>query len=504
MKRKNPAHAGRSEYRSREVREIRDSGPYYTVKNEWLTQPPTLTEGHFDLPEVREATVVAEHGREHGASLGRGNFGLTYLTQTVHGPAVVKVAATEALYGNRQRWSRADQQNNMMHEAGVANELADRGYDVVPRTIYVELADGTPALVREYGDLADTLTPDEFYALETRLLALEQETGWRVQDDLLVLRRPDGSLFIGDVGIWQPPTVRNGKISAYDPRDSSLGGLLSKLAESVFGKRVSSLPRIAHLLEGLSNLEEDSFFVKVLREQMQEALASREAVGIPSPPGALALAEAVRENPRPHKETRSMEQVFADAMRRFYRAGEASDYLVDETYTQFHDTFGYLEKWFDKARPTKWSVVQAAQFSVEALEEILEGSELRPGPDGRWRPLEDFARDQDEADEADEEEERDNPAVVDAPGSPIAELSKKLDHRFLWSTRKASELVKGNVIRFFVDRGAEPTAWKVITHPKHDLLNYEPVAMCQIKSLHDGTIRKREYWFSSEEVYVDV
>jgi len=393
MKRKNPASAGRSEYRSREVREIRDSGPYYTVKNEWLTQPPTLTEGHFDLPEVREATVVAEHGREYGASLGRGNFGLTYLTQTVHGPAVVKVAATEALYGNRQPWSRADQQNNMMHEAGVANELADMGYDVVPRTIYVELADGTPALVREYGDLADTLTPDEFYALETRLLALEQETGWRVQDDLLVLRRPDGSLFIGDVGIWQPPTVRNGKTSAYSARDSGLDFLLSTLAKASFGKSIASLPRIAHLLEGLSNLEEDSFFVKVLREQMQEAVAERESVGVPSPLSALAFAED-------------------DAVRR-------------------------------------------------------------------------------------------NPAVVDAPGSPIAELAKKLDHRFLWDTRKAVELVKNNYIRV-TDRGAEPTVWKVITHPKHDRLNHELVVMCQIKSLHDGTIRKREYWFPNEEVYVDV
>jgi hypothetical protein len=400
MKRKNnPARAGRSEYRSREVREIRDGGPYYTVKSEWLTHPPTLTEGHFYLPEVREAAVVAEHGREHGASLGRGNFGLTYLTQTVHGPVVVKVAATEALYGNRQRWSRVDQQNNMMHEAGVANELADMGYDVVPRTTYVELADGTPALVREYGDLADSVTPDEFYALETRLLALEKATGWRVQDDLLVLRRPDGSLFIGDVGIWQPPSARNGKTRAYDPLDSSLGSLLSKFAEAAFGQRdISSLPRIAHLMDALSNMDEDSFFVKVLREQMQEALASREAVGIPSPPGALA-----------------------------------------------------------------------------------------------------FAEDEDEADE-----ERDNPAVVDEPGSPIAELSKKLDHRFLWSTRKAGDLVKNNYIRFVTDRGAEPTVWKVITHPKHERLNHEPVVMCQIKSLHDGTVRKREFWDSSEEVYVDV
>ena len=99
---------------------------------------------------------------------------------------------------------------------------------------------------------------------------------------------------------------------------------------------------------------------------------------------------------------------------------------------------------------------------------------------------------------------RRNPAVVDEPGSPIAELAKKLDHRFLWSTRKASELVKGSIIRFLTDRGAEPTAWKVITHPKHDRLDIDAVVMCQIKSLHDGTIRKREYWFPSEEVYVDV
>jgi hypothetical protein len=305
-KRKNPARAGRSEYRSREVREIRDGGPYYTVKSEWLTHPPTLTEGHFDLPEVREATVVAEHGREYGAFLGRGNFGLTYLTTTVHGPVVVKVAAPEALYGNRQPWSRVAQQNNMMHEAGVANELADMGYDVVPRTTYVELADGTPALVREYGDLADSVTPVEFYALETRLLALEKATGWRVQDDLLVLRRPDGSLFIGDVGIWQPPSVRPGKTGTYDWRDSSLDVLLSKFAETAFGQRdVSSLPRIEYLLKALSSRDArpakqtrmQEIMQQDLRRQVQEALASREAVGIPSP-RALDLDDAdLRSNP---------------------------------------------------------------------------------------------------------------------------------------------------------------------------------------------------------------
>jgi hypothetical protein len=297
MKRKNPARAGRAEYRSREVRETRDGHPYYTVKNEWLDYPPTLTEGHADLPEVREAVVIAEHAREHGASLGRGNFGLTFLTQTAQGPIVVKVAAQEALYGNRQRWSRADQQRNMMHEAGVANELAEMGYDVVPRTIYVELADGTPALVREYGDLADRLTPAEFYALETRLLAMEQETGWRVQDDLLVLRRPDGSLFIGDVGIWQPPTVRQGKTSTYSARDSSLDGLLSKVAEASFGKAIASLPRVMQLTEALADLDEDKFFVKPLRKDLRKALTERESVGVPSPPSAYRAAEGVRENP---------------------------------------------------------------------------------------------------------------------------------------------------------------------------------------------------------------
>ena len=386
----NPARAGRSEYRSREVREIRDGGPYYTVKSEWLTHPPTLTEGHFDLPEVREATVVAEHGREHGASLGRGNFGLTYLTQTVHGPVVVKVAATEALYGNRQRWSRVDQQNNMMHEAGVANELADMGYDVVPRTTYVELADGTPALVREYGDLADSVTPDEFYALETRLLALEKATGWRVQDDLLVLRRPDGSLFIGDVGIWQPPSARNGKTRVYDPLDSSLGSLLSKFAEAAFGQRdISSLPRIAHLMEGLSNMDEDSFFVKVLREQMQEALASREAVGIPSPPGALAFAEDVRENPYEARENpEPKEDVVILRGRRVlvekqatkvyarldgwsstpHRYGKKKDFVV--VLDESEDAGTLRSRVLTDPHPTRKAALAEAERTLELLEEV--------------------------------------------------------------------------------------------------------------------------------------
>jgi hypothetical protein len=233
--------------------------------------------------------------------LGRGNFGQTFLTQTAKGPITVKVAAAQALYGNKQRWTRADQQRNMMHEAGVANELAEMGYDVVPRTIYVELSDGTPALVREYGDLADTLTPDEFYALETRLLALEQETGWRVQDDLLALRRPDGSLFIGDVGIWQPPTVRQGKKSTYSTMDSSLGALLTNLAASALGKDITSLPRVMQLTEALADKDEDHFFVKDFREDLREALTERESVGVPSPPSAYRAAgdgaEGVRENP---------------------------------------------------------------------------------------------------------------------------------------------------------------------------------------------------------------
>lgn len=101
------------------------------------------------------------------------------------------------------------------------------------------------------------------------------------------------------------------------------------------------------------------------------------------------------------------------------------------------------------------------------------------------------------------EQPRRNPRVEDAPGSAIAELGKKYGHRFMWSSRKANELVKGQKIRLTA-RDAEPTVWQIITHPKPVVFRHEDVIWCNIKSLHDGTVRKHEWWYPSEEVYVDV
>lgn len=287
MRHRNPARAGRQEYRYQEVRELRDGEPYYTGKNVWTAYPPYLTEGHFDLAAVREAVAIASQAKRDGVPLGRGNFGETFRVDTSRGPVVVKVAASTMLYGERRGWTPEEQRHNIMHEAGVANELSEMGYRIVPETVYVELDDGTPALVREYGEPA-VLTPEDFYALELALVALEDETRWRVQDDLLVLRRADGSLFIGDVGIWQPPTIREKKTSR--PADSNVDALLSQLAVQTFGFDVAVLPRILQYVRFLQDRDEDAFFTKRFRDDLREALTERERAGLPSPAEAYEAA----------------------------------------------------------------------------------------------------------------------------------------------------------------------------------------------------------------------
>ena len=92
-----------------------------------------------------------------------------------------------------------------MHEAGVANELAEAGHRIVPVTVFVELPDGTPALVREYGEPLSKVAADEVVALEKGLYDVEAtgKHGWDVADELLVMRRKDGTLFVADVGWWR-------------------------------------------------------------------------------------------------------------------------------------------------------------------------------------------------------------------------------------------------------------------------------------------------------------
>ena len=103
---------------------------------------------------------------------------------------------------------------------------------MVPLTVYVELADGTPALVREYGSVLRKVDMKEIAKLEHDLYAVEREgIGWDVADELLVMRRKDGSLFVADVGFWRKrkkPRTASGWDSHTDVPD-----LLSQWARSV-------------------------------------------------------------------------------------------------------------------------------------------------------------------------------------------------------------------------------------------------------------------------------
>jgi hypothetical protein len=161
-------------------------------------QGARLTSGHFSEATTKKAIRVAARARREGKRLGRGNFGEAFRV----GRHVVKLPTTHDMHGKPR--SRSEQREAFIHEAGVANELAATGHRVVPITVYVELVDGTPALVREYGEMPKTISTEEIAKLEQDLYAVEKQgIGWDVADDLLVMRRKDGSLFIADVGFWR-------------------------------------------------------------------------------------------------------------------------------------------------------------------------------------------------------------------------------------------------------------------------------------------------------------
>ena len=121
----------------------------------------------------------------------------------------------------------------------------------------------------------------EFYELEKALFSLEKGTGWRVHDELLLLRRPDGSLFIGDVGLWSaPPRLEEPR--EWNKIDSDLPSLFAGLSERLFGQRVASIARVDQLRERLAGTDSPDFMRKMYTEELKKILASRDALGIPS------------------------------------------------------------------------------------------------------------------------------------------------------------------------------------------------------------------------------
>jgi hypothetical protein len=295
---RNPAIAERSrDYRTTYMG-VDEYGDKIELKppSKWKTDmtPARLTRGHDRLPETIEAARWAARldmegyrtrdGEYHRAQhLGSGNFGHAYRVDTDDGPRVVKVPTAVSIH--QRPWSLAEQTRNMLHEAGIANELAAKGYSVIPRIVFTRYG-GTPTLVREYGEPAGTITPVEYAGLERQLVEIERKHGWGVHDNLALYRRRNGSIFVGDVGFWRAPEKRprGTKRKPWKEFDSSLGSLLS-LAQRDYG--VPSVTTLARLLAEGQHFDRDdvkapSDFAAGMAEDFIEEVEGRRAEGIPT------------------------------------------------------------------------------------------------------------------------------------------------------------------------------------------------------------------------------
>ena len=290
---RNPARAATFRVWSESLPEFDEKGQFIERDRYHVTHqeeiPPILTEGHQDLAEVKRAkslALVARRASEGGVLprgvklLGKGNFGVAYavVDPETGATSVVKLPSEVDIHG--RSWSLKEQIYNLMQEAGVANELKELGFGVVPRIVYVEFDDGLPALVREYGEPVKALSPREFEELEVELFDIEGR-GWSVQDEIQLYRRDDGSIFVGDVGIWRRATQRDGK---RDLANSLLPGLLRTLAHDALGakpKNLPTLPWMSFLTEELQQGPED--FLDVILEDAVEAVNERRAAGLSVP-----------------------------------------------------------------------------------------------------------------------------------------------------------------------------------------------------------------------------
>lgn len=286
-------------------------------------EPAHTTPDHWTDPAVIEAARIAESvQRGYNRRMGAGYFGVGYRADTPSGPRLVKLAAEHNLH--EQPWSRAQQTANILHEAGVANELAALGYSVIPRGVYTEWGGGTPAFVREFGEPVTSITPAEYAALEAELLSIERDHGWMVVDDLQLYRRPDGSVFVGDVGIWQPPprakrswSTQWSNLHRYleDLQQRTLPGLaerprdarwvaptrghehVDRVPVATLPLLVSSADRIrehAALTSPKARASSQWFAVRAAKSLIQ-GITERDAHGIPTPDAVRAAIPLARE-----------------------------------------------------------------------------------------------------------------------------------------------------------------------------------------------------------------
>jgi hypothetical protein len=270
------------------------------------TTPARLTRGHNRLPETIEAARSASRLDMEGyrtsdgeyrraQHLGSGNFGHAYRVDTDDGPRVVKVPTSVSMH--QRPWSHVEQTRNMMHEAGVANELASKGYRCIPKIVFTRHG-GTPTLVREYGEPVETMTAKEYASLERELVDIERKRGWRVLDDLALYRRRNGSIFVGDVGFWQAPEkrVRGTKRAPWKAFDSSLDSLLRKAQRDYGGPSVRTLPTM--LSHGKhfdrDDVRDPSEIAAGIAEDFLGDIADRREHGIPPSPELKRYAVMAR------------------------------------------------------------------------------------------------------------------------------------------------------------------------------------------------------------------
>lgn len=295
---RNPATAERSLSWQKTYLEPDEWGDPREVKPpRWVTTvtPARVTRGHWRSPSTKEAIAIAERvgvdsyrlrNGEYGRArhLGAGNFGIAYLVEADDGPRVVKVPAATNIH--QRPWSREEQTRNLLHEAGVANELGRKGFGCIPRTVFVRYGGGTPALVREYGEPVTSLSGPEYAALEKELVAIERKHGWHVADELSLYRRANGTVFVGDVGFWQAPKprARGEKRRPWRDMESSLTFLLDQAQKTYGAPRVTELPRlwgIAALLHKRDRAPDD--WDAELAQELLDDVASRAAEGVSTP-----------------------------------------------------------------------------------------------------------------------------------------------------------------------------------------------------------------------------